>query len=1112
MEERAEIGVLGPIELLGPAQLAVRSPRKRAVLAGLALGHGREVSTDRMIDLVWGGAPPRTAHHALQVYVSELRALLGVNGVGLVTTSSGYRLDHAVVTTDLAMVDELIGAGRAAVVAERFQEAADVFHDALARWRGAPFVDVADTDEVLAERARLEAMHAGLRDELAEVYLALGRHAELIPQLEARIVTDPLRERSYEQLMVALYRSGRQTDALRVYQRARDCLLDQVGVEPGRRLRELEQAILLHDDDMLAPTLQVPVATGGSSGPTSVFVGRDTEVEQLVATARAAESDARTMLVFVGGEPGIGKTRLVDEAVARLTESGWMVLRGRCPDEGGAPPLWPFADALRVLDSIDASRAGDDALAPLVRLLRQDVSAPRPSSLPDGLTPFAVQDAVVDHVVGLVDQPTVLVIDDAHWTDELTLGVLARLAQRAPLVPLVVLVTYRVAEVDRSEHFDRAFARLVREPAVIRVSLGPLDGLAESAYLEALGLELTTEAVAWIRARSDGNPLFLGELARLAGAGAPIETMPNGLDQVLEARLAHLGTDVEVLSRAALIGREFEVGVLVRLGEDDGETISRALAAGARAGLLGQIAAGVWRFSHVLIAEAAAARLDGDVRRRLHLRIAEVIGITPAGDRHRRIVDEARHRIAALPIGDATLAAEACIVAGDASLQAFAYDDAVRLFESARSSLAFGPPEHHLRARALIGQAEALTATGDGDAARPLVDEALELLDPMMTPLPYAHAVRVLVLHRSAAASVGDHRLAELLRTAIDAVGDRDDWLGVQLRTDLAMLHYRTDVDGTAEALAREALARADASGNPLSTSFALTGLHQAIWSPSTLDERTDLATSAIATARLTGLAWHESMATSFRAVDAWERGDLGATERDIAAATELAARGRRPRFVWIARSWSALLDLYRGDVEAAEAGFAEALAVWGPVPNPDAVQCFFAQQLTLRLLDGRTGEIIDMLREVAATDPDQTMWNALLSYPLALAGAMDEAGRALDVVMAAGVSSLRRDVTQHVVLAMLSEAAALLQRADVARAVADQFEPFEDRRIVANIYGGGGFCWGSVAYQLGLCAQTVGDRDSARSWYERARDHAERDGAAQFAQRATASLAAVDR
>ncbi|HEX4980275.1 MAG TPA: BTAD domain-containing putative transcriptional regulator, partial [Ilumatobacteraceae bacterium] len=793
MDRRGVIGVLGPIEILAPAHLTIRSVRKRAVLAGLALDAGREITVDRLIDLVWGATPPRTAHHALQVYISELRSQLGDVGVGLVTTSSGYRLDHAVVTTDIAVVDELVGAGRSAAALGRFDEAGDLFNDALARWRGEPFEGFDDVDEIRAGRARLDALRAGLRDELADTYLALGRHAELIPHLESRIVAEPLRERTYEHLMVALYRSGRQSDAIRVYQRAREALLEQVGVEPGTRLREIEAAVLRQDDDALGPPKpDSPIRRSPEKRP---FVGRAAELDRLAELAADVERARAGRVVLVGGEPGIGKTRLVDEVVDRCGGRGWTVLRGRCPDERGAPPLWPVAEALRRAGEGDGAAVAvdDEAAAPLLRLMRGDASPASDDARIEGPSSFALHDAVADAVLGAAPERTVLVIDDVHWADEATLGVLVRLAQRAVPAPLLVLLTHRVADIDRSDEFDRALARLVREPAVTRLTLGPIDALSEMAYLEALDAVLSPDEVGWIRARSDGNPLFLTELVRLVEARheSTESSLPSGLEQVLDARLTLLGESADVLSRAAVIGREFDVGVLARLGVDTGETISRALSAGGRAQLIGQRSVGVWRFSHALVAEAAADRLDDDGRRRLHLRVAEVLDISPVGDRARRTAEVARHRVAALPIGDAALAAESCLRSGDDALAAFAYDDAANAFKTARSALAHGVGDDRMLVRALVGEAEALTVAGDSAAARPLLDEALELVDRKHDPQLFALAVRVLVLHRSTASAQGDERLSALLRDAIDGLGDEGGWLGVQLRTDLAMLHYR---------------------------------------------------------------------------------------------------------------------------------------------------------------------------------------------------------------------------------------------------------------------------------------------------------------------------------
>jgi hypothetical protein len=213
---------------------------------------------------------------------------------------------------------------------------------------------------------------------------------------------------------------------------------------------------------------------------------------------------------------------------------------------------------------------------------------------------------------------------------------------------------------------------------------------------------------------------------------------------------------------------------------------------------------------------------------------------------------------------------------------------------------------------------------------------------------------------------------------------------------------------------------------------------------------------------------------------------------------------------VWIARSWQALLDLARGDVPAAEVGFAEAMAAWGPSANPDAVMCFVAQQLTLRLVSGATGDILALLRDASATDPDPLMWHALLSYPAVLAGDVEWATRSLDVLAGGGIERLRPDLTQLAALAMASEAAATLHRPDVAAPVAAALAPYADRRIVTSVYGGGGLWWGTVAHQLGLCAATVGNTDDARRWFARAIELHERDRTPFFTDRSLQALSAL--
>jgi hypothetical protein len=217
---------------------------------------------------------------------------------------------------------------------------------ALALWRGPALADVMYEPFAQAEAARLEELRLGCVEARVEADLARGRHAELIGELEALIDQHGDRERLRGQLMVALYRSGRQAEALEVYRRTRQHLVDELGLEPGPDLRSLETAILNHDPRLTwtPPSTATPKVRRADR----IFVGRERELAQLLAAADELHR-GRGSLFLLRGEPGIGKTWLAEEAAARAAERGALVLSGRCWESGGAPAYWPWVQCLRKL-------------------------------------------------------------------------------------------------------------------------------------------------------------------------------------------------------------------------------------------------------------------------------------------------------------------------------------------------------------------------------------------------------------------------------------------------------------------------------------------------------------------------------------------------------------------------------------------------------------------------------------------------------------------------------------------------------------------------------------------------------------------------------------------
>jgi YVTN family beta-propeller protein len=248
-----EYRVLGPLEVRDAGRsLPLAGAKQRALLALLLVNANRVLSRDRLIDELWGGEPPETAVQSLQVYVSRLRKVLPPDT--LLTRAPGYLLEVEPSELDLERFERLLAEGHEALDGGDAERAADALHEALELWRGPALAEFAFEPFAQTEIGRLEDLRLVAVEERIEADIALGRHADLIGELEALVAENPYRERLRGQHMLALYRSGRQTDALEAYQDARRALVDELGIEPGADLQQLEKQILTHDKALDAPT------------------------------------------------------------------------------------------------------------------------------------------------------------------------------------------------------------------------------------------------------------------------------------------------------------------------------------------------------------------------------------------------------------------------------------------------------------------------------------------------------------------------------------------------------------------------------------------------------------------------------------------------------------------------------------------------------------------------------------------------------------------------------------------------------------------------------------------------------------------------------------------
>jgi DNA-binding SARP family transcriptional activator len=402
--------ILGPLEAFdGERPLSLGGTRQRAVLVLLLL-HGNEALTrDVIIDELWGEAPPATAAKVLQNCISALRKELPGGTDRLRTVGSAYALQLGTDELDRDRFERALAKGRAALAAGESEAAAAQLRDALALWRGAPLTDFAYERFAQEEIGRLDELHVEALEDRIDADLACGHAEELVAELEALVARHPVRERLRRQLMLALYRTGRQAEALAAYRDARQTLLGELGIEPTRALQELEKAILAQDPQLDAGGRRPAHDAAPGRRAATPVVGREAEL----AVFEAALDDAlagRGRLFVLVGPPGAGKTQLADEIASRAKARGAAVRWGRGWDGGDAPPYWPWRQAIRDLPEHDGTERFQ-FFSTVTELLRGEAAK----------------------------QPLMLVLDDLQAADEDSLLLLEFVASEVAEMPMLIV-------------------------------------------------------------------------------------------------------------------------------------------------------------------------------------------------------------------------------------------------------------------------------------------------------------------------------------------------------------------------------------------------------------------------------------------------------------------------------------------------------------------------------------------------------------------------------------------------------------------------------------------------------------------------------------------------
>ena len=833
-----------------------------------------------------------------------------------------------------------------------------------------------------------------------------------------------------------------------------------------------------------------PPSPAGSRS--AVFVGREKELDA-VRVLLGEAFDGRGHLVLLAGEPGIGKSRFADEVAAEAREEGATVLWGRCWEAGGAPAYWPWTQALRplvrVLPPDQLQFALGESASDVAEILPElaQVLSELPPATP-GRDPETARFRLFDAIACLLRsaaraKPLVLVLDDIHVADTPSLLLLEFVAGELQEARMLVLAAYRDTELTEGHPLTRTLSGLLRHP-VARFALGGLSEREVERLIElTTGDAPGTGLVAAVREKTEGNPLFVGEVIRLLTGEELLDrppglwrlAVPASIREVIVRRLSRLSEETnQVLALAAVLGREFDVEALEALhGRPRGELLD-ALGDAISAGVVIEVPSGIGRlrFSHALVRDTLYEELSIARRVRLHREAGEALEHRYAGDLDPHLAELAHHFTQAAPGGAPGKAVGYAHRAGDRAVRLLAYEEAVRLFDLALQTLELQAViEPGQRCELLLRLGDAQARAGDGLGSKDTFLAAASVAralgsDDLLARAALGYGGRFLWARAGT-----DPHLVPLLEEALAGLGDRDGPLRVRVMSRLAGA-LRDEFDrGRRDALSEEAVGMARRLGDPATLAYALDGRYFAIFWPENPEQRCALAEEWMAVAEQCGDKERAQHARFVGRIGVpLELGDLATVRSELESLGRLTAELRQPAQLWIMTVTRATVALFEGRFDEAEALIEESLRIGKGVQESDALLSHTVQLFTLHLLRGGLEPVEEAVRRSIVDYPARPMFRCMLALLLLELGRESEARVAFDELAEDRFAALPRTNEWLFSLGFLADVARGLGDVAGANVLYDLLLPHAARNACTPDY----IATGSVARAVGVAAATA--------------------------------------